>query len=278
MNQAICIILGDNYYNTYGVLRSLGETGIRPVFINVCSFDSWVSKSRYISSYHQVSSYDEGIQIMMTHYGSEKTKPVVFCTSDAGICAVDKVSDSLSESFKIPHASKEQGRINKLINKNVMGGIARDAGMFVPRSVTITPADYSESKLECVEYPCHLKPSSSLYGAKQDMRICRNRNELIEALDELKTRDKQVEVQEYIDKEYEIVIMGCALKSGKVVLPGTIVKTREWPYRGVTSATKTIKGLDGLDHRSIRFVWLLWYLFLRVCCTKREALFLRGKF
>lgn len=87
---------------------------------------------------------------------------------------------------------------------------------------------------------------------KQDMKICNNHKELENALDNLKGRVVQVEVQDYIEKEYEIVLMGCVLRSGGIVIPGTIYKTREWPIQGVTSATIMKSGIDGVDFNTIK--------------------------
>lgn len=257
MSDNLCIVFGNDYYNTYGVLRSLGENGIFPIFINVCNQESWVSKSRYYSQYHQVSTYEEGLLIMTSCYSGRRNKPVVICTTDEAAQSVDSHLDTLLPDFVVPNAGKKAGAISKLLNKNEQFRHANEVGFTTPHSVTISPSDNIREEIANVSYPCHVKPTNSLNGEKQDMHICRSRNELERALCSLIGKCPKVEVQDYLEKDYEIVLMGCVLRTGEVVMPGAVIKTREWPYQGHTSYTIMKKGWLDMDKEPfLRFLKL----------------------
>lgn len=49
VTEHICIVFAEEHYNPLGVVRSLGENGIRPVGIFIESKDKLASKSKYLS-------------------------------------------------------------------------------------------------------------------------------------------------------------------------------------------------------------------------------------
>ena len=69
-----------------------------------------------------------------------------------------------------------------------------------------------------ITYPCILKPLVSCEGAKSDIRVCKTREELEKNLNSL-AYTKNVLLQQYINRDYEISILGCGLKSGQCVIP-----------------------------------------------------------
>lgn len=250
MNHS-CIIFGDNYYNTYGILRSLGEVGIIPIFINVCQLESWVAKTNYYSEYHQVDTYEEGIDYIINNYSSDTNKPLIITTSDKGINCLDKHKEKLAGYFTFPHVNNKYS-VEQLLNKNTQCDIAQRAGFKTPGCISISPGEPIEEYTTQINYPCHLKPLDSLNGMKQDMIICHSLDELQKSLNNFKDIGLSVAIQDYIDKDYEIVILGCVLSSGEIIVPGTIIKTREWPYRGVTSTTIMKKRLNNVDIVNIK--------------------------
>lgn len=254
-----CIILGDNYYNTYGILRSLGEVGIKPIYINVCQTESWVAKTKYYSYYHQVSSYEDGIEYIINNYSTDNNKSLIITTSDKGINCIDKYKYRLADKFVYPHVS-DKFSIEQLLNKHTQCILAQKTGFKIPNCLTVSPGQHIEDYKTRISYPCHLKPLDSLNGMKQDMIICHSFDDLQNSINGLLKKKLSVVIQDYIDKEYEIVVLGCALASGEIVVPGTIIKTKEWPYRGVTSTTIMKRGLINVSIENIkRFIALLGY-------------------
>lgn len=276
-----CIIFGDDFYNTYGILRSLGEVDIKPIYINVCQKESWVAKSNYYSEYHQVKSYEEGINYIIEKYSSNTNKPLINTTSDKGINCLDKYKHLLSDHFTFPHINSKY-TIEQLLNKNTQCIIAQRAGFIIPGCISISPGQSVDDYMSIINYPCHLKPLDSLNGLKQDMIICYSFEELKYSLKTFSEKKISVIIQDYINKDYEIVLMGCVLKSGELIVPGTIIKTREWPFRGVTSTTIMKKNLLNVDFEKIkRFMSEIGYygiFSLEFAIKDKHAFFIEANF
>ena len=78
----LCIVLAIEHYNPLGVIRSLGEAGVKPVFIAIKGRGTFASASKYVSKVHYVDSVEEGYEVLLREYGdvAEKTgvKPFLF--------------------------------------------------------------------------------------------------------------------------------------------------------------------------------------------------------
>lgn len=66
----LCIVFAIEHYNPLGVIRTLGEYGVHPVFIGVKNKVRVASASKYISKCHQVDTVEEGYAVLMEEYGS----------------------------------------------------------------------------------------------------------------------------------------------------------------------------------------------------------------
>lgn len=231
------IVLGDDFWNTLGIIRSLGEAGERPYFINVCSHNSFVKRSRYIKQYWQVESVAEGVEVMKREFAHEEFKPVVFCSSDPIISYVDNHYDELSQRFILPNAAEKQGEINRLMDKDVMLAVADKVGILHPAciSLDITTLERSDINGLKVNYPCITKPLMSIQGSKADIVPCGDADALWDTLQKILIAGcHRVQVQDYITKEYEMLLSGYALPNGMVIIPGIITKLKEYPM-GFTS-------------------------------------------
>lgn len=230
MKEFNIIVFGDDFHNTYGVIRSLGEEGMSPYFINVHKGEhSFVEKSKYIRKTWRVGTPTEGVKVLKKEFANSHTKTVVICTSDPTIHEIDVNYEELSEFLILPNANNKQGEITRLMDKNVMRIYAEEAGFDLINNTTIVPLSYTQEQIEKVNYPCLVKPTNSLDGTKNDIRKCINKQQLKDTLKELSTHNHHVEIQDYIEKEVELLIMGCVLRSGEVVMPLFLGKKREDP-------------------------------------------------
>lgn len=243
------IVFGDDMHNTYGVIRSLGEAGILSYFIDVNTKDfSFVEKSRYIKKCWRVETADKGIITLIQQFGFEEQKPVVICTSDSTIHAIDIQYDVLEPMFLIPNARHKQGEITRLMDKNVMREFANKAGFDLIHSINLNLRNFCESEIDDIKYPCLVKPTTSLEGTKSDIRICHSRGELCGVLEELSTYIHFVEIQDYIKKDIELLLMGCVLQSGEVIMPLFLGKKREDPkLEGSTAWAICTRDYPGFD-------------------------------
>ena len=72
------IVFGDDFHNTYGVIRSLGEEGLNPYFINVHQGEhSFIEKSKYIRKTWRVGTPAEGVDILKREFSNSQIKTVV---------------------------------------------------------------------------------------------------------------------------------------------------------------------------------------------------------
>ena len=254
LNNRVIIVFGDDMHNTYGVIRSLGEAGILPYFIDVnTKEESFVEKSRYLKQSWRVETVEKGVAILIEQFGHEEQKPVVICTSDPTIHAIDIQYDVLESMFIIPNVRQKQGEITRLMDKNVMRQYAKYSGFELINNLSLDLTNFEDSDLNCVNYPCLIKPTTSLEGSKKDIRICRDRTELNRTLKELSNHVHVVEIQDYIKKDIELLLLGAVLRSGEVIMPLFWGKKREDPkLEGSTAWAICTKDFPGFDIRKVQ--------------------------
>lgn len=220
----IVVIIGANHHNTLGVIRSLGECGIMSDLIIENDTDSlFISKSRYIRNF---STCDDNslIDVLINKYKEETRRPVVICTTDSAIDRIDQNYDKLSTFFILPNAYK-QGKIHELLNKEYSSEIAERCGLNIPLSIRLTKDDNIPKN---IFYPCYVKSIDSICGSKGDSCICQDEADLIVAL----KKNIEYQVQEYIEKDKELLLNGVSLKHGDdCFFPLVIEKIRQYPNK-----------------------------------------------
>ena len=73
---------------------------------------------------------------------------------------------------------------------------------------------------EDIVFPCVIKPITSVNHGKSGFAKCDNREELQACLDH-KKKDEAVQIQQFIEKDFEYQFIGCSLKAGEeVIIPG----------------------------------------------------------
>lgn len=220
MNKAI--VFDGCLRNSLGLIRSLGVKGVPVVLFwgpgrkDLCSS----RLSRYIVTDYYLSSLDEGLDVLRRDYWDEPEKPVLFCASDASICLLDKHYDELKNRFSIFNAYGEQGRINYFMEKLNTFPLAEQSGFSLIRTWHVIDKRIPED----IVFPCLIKGDNSTTSTKAVMAICRDREQLEQHL----LADVHYLVQEYVDKEYELDIVGFSYNHGKdVFVPAVIRKIRD---------------------------------------------------
>ena len=64
------IVVSLEHYNPLGVLRTLGENGVEPIFIGIDYRVPVASASKYVKKLYRVKSIDEAFETTMREYGS----------------------------------------------------------------------------------------------------------------------------------------------------------------------------------------------------------------
>ena len=216
MNNKI-IVFGGDHHNTLGVIRSLGEAGIKPILILHGTIDSFVAQSKYISKIHYTENEEKGIELLINLYGQESLPPLIICCSDGASHYVDIYYNQLKEKFIFPNAG-EEGRITKLMNKETMRTLAEECNLPSPNTWIINKNDTIP---EDIIYPCIIKPLMSIEGCKSDIHTCQDYKSL--ANDIKSAHASRIQIQEFVDKEYEFQLIGCRIKTNetdKIIIPG----------------------------------------------------------
>ena len=213
MNDKIYIVIGEEFYNPLGLIRSLGEKNIRPIAIIKRGDFAFASKSKYISKLHLVDSFDEALDLLIKEYGNfGDVKPFVFTCDDQMTSILDNNYDILKDKFIFFNAH-EQGRVTKYMNKNEINLLAKKCGINIAKSWVIRDKKIPKD----VKYPVLTKAIISTKDHwKADSYVCENEKELKKALSNIKS--KEILLQEYIDKKNELCYDGFSVNHGKNVV------------------------------------------------------------
>lgn len=233
MNKVI--VIGGDHHNTLGVIRGLGERGLKSELILVTSGTmTFVDASVYVTRTFKTENDDELINLLLEEYCNEKEKPVVICCSDTSSGVIDENRDTLEPYFILPGA-KKQGMISRLMSKNIMSDLAREVGFQIPQTfygndVGVEP---------CFPLPCIIKPLVSRKGSKLDIQICTTWEEVLQGVNHIGVDN--VLIQRFIDKDFEYQLMGCSTKK-EVIIPGVSKILR--PCKGSNTSFLYYTSLD----------------------------------
>ena len=217
------IVFGNSHHNTLGLVRSLGEKGIRSILLlEPCDLKfCCVRFSKYIAKIHYLKTLEDGLRVLREEYWDEKDKPIALNAGDPSMSLLDAHYGELKEHFHIFNARGEQGLINYFMDKANQFPIAEKCGLNIIKTWHLNAAKDLPSDLT---YPCLLKGNNSTGSSKADMFICTCREELLSCMHE----GVDYLVQEYIDKDCELDIMGFSWNHGnEVFIPAVVRKVRE---------------------------------------------------
>lgn len=207
------IVLCSDHYNPLGVVRSLGEVGIKPIVILIANHGkpSLIVKSKYPDKIHIVGSTNEGLDYLLNEYGHEKYKPFVYSCSDDVCEMLDMNYNILIDKFYFFHG-KKQGIVSKYLNKSNINELAIKCGCNVLKNEVVSKGE----KPNNLRYPVLTKAlTSTLYAWKDEMHICNNEEELLDCFNEI--RSEKILVQEFIKKKNELCLDGFSFNEGKNV-------------------------------------------------------------
>ena len=213
------IVIGSDHHNTLGVVESLGMAGLMPHVIIVSKTavpNSFVLKSKYCKGQGFSTTYDDLIPLLHNLFGHRTSeKPVVITTNDQAASLLDHHLDELSAFLQLPGTGK-QGELEYWMDKLNMIQLAKSVGMNIPETITVKRGETVKDFV----FPCITKSVSTLKGAKTNLRICSNIDELNGFLSR-QTQYDEVQVQQFIDKDFEYQFIGCSINGGReITIPG----------------------------------------------------------
>ena len=214
------LIIGTSHHNTLSMVRSFGEEGKKVILYIYGEENSYIASSVYVKSVSYFKTALDAINSISTQVLSTGKKVIVIACSDEVSSLMDLHYDDLTKYCYFFNAGKS-GRVTYFMDKQTQLVLAKKCGFSVAFSIDALPNDVN---VDNVKYPCFVKPKISIYGGK-NIAICNSKEELKKTLMNYNPM-YNVLVQDYIQKEYEIVILGLSAR-GQIIIPGFVQKHRE---------------------------------------------------
>lgn len=204
------VLVTKEHYNPLGIVRTLGEAGIRPIVVSVKGDLKFVGQSKYVKEKYYVDSTEEGIQFILEKFAKNKNeKSFILTGDDVTVSMLDKHYDELKDYFYFYNAG-EADRITHFMNKDVLMSLVTKYGIQCTKTWKVKVGEIPED----IIYPVMTKAINSIGNEwKGIVYICKNDRELTEAFGHMKS--EQVLIQQYIEKVDEISFDAFSVNKGK---------------------------------------------------------------
>ena len=240
----IAIVFGNDHTNSVGVIQSLGKAGYKSIGLLYGIKTDFVISSKYTLSIVTAQDPQACIdKLLETCFDSDVRIPII-ATCDMAALTLERNADRLKEHFLFEHSNHYT--LEYLSKKENQVRLAEEAGFNVPKSWNL-----KDSRVipDDVCYPCLIKPLVSCEGAKSDIRVCKTKEELNYNLNSLNCT-KNVLLQQYIERDYEISILGCGLTKGKCIIPVIENKLTLYPKYVGLECLANMQPLDDYEIKS----------------------------
>ena len=151
----------------------------------------------------------------MERFRPEDEKVVAIACSDDAANILDTHYEQLNQLMVIPTVLNA-GSLLSWTDKEKMTETAKMLGLTIPASWVIDDNTIPDD----ICYPCIIKPITSVKHGKKGFAKCYIKEELQKYLDE-KNMEDSVQIQQFIEKDFEFQFIGCSLNAGEeVIIPG----------------------------------------------------------
>lgn len=242
------IVISEDHYNALGMIRSLGEKGFKVSLILTSEQGhTYTDKSKYVSNVVFAHHVDREIvsAIMKLSEGDEEC--FLFPLSDYTAKLLDENYTLFGKNVVCPNM---KGKMFSYQNKITSKELAGICGMKTAKSILFKIDECN--RWEC--FPAIIKPLISQEGAKSDITIVNNNDELKSAIECFKEKGyTNVLIEEYLTgkNEHMVEVLGCSY-GNEVFIGGIVKKIREYPMkRGSTSFAEIVKKHEDIDIEAI---------------------------
>ncbi len=227
------IVWGTNHNNTLGLVWSLGEVGHCVYLFLLKSKINYVDKSKYVKKCVYLTKYEVTSVICeikkIASYASEK--PVLFPTGDVEASMIFNNYDTFKKCCNV--CGYLENDDTNLISKSTINEMSKKYGLCIPETWVIADPHVVPQSLS---FPIFVKAENSVRGGKSIIHICENEDVLKSVLNNLDITFFPVLLQKYIQKQNEILILGCSLDKGSVIIcPVGLNKIRQSSGYGATA-------------------------------------------
>ena len=250
MNRNEIIVIGGDHHNTLAIARCFGRRKVQFKVLVHEDFKNYeelmISHSKYVKEGFVVEHNEDSIKKWLLLNKSEENKQFIFPCSDFAEYVIDNNYSELSQYYYIPGFTNRPGLVCKMMDKYEQKKWADSNNILTAKSWNIVKINGEFAIPDDIIIPCIIKPQVSAFGHKTDIKICNNQEELFREITSFNSSSyKELIVQEFIKKDFEICAVGCVTSAGEVY-GGVIKKIRENPPNGGGSLTFA-KFIDDVD-------------------------------
>lgn len=202
------IAFGIENYNTLGLIRSLGENGIKPIAVIIRGNIRLASKSKWVKELYFVENIAEGYDFIKKHFSKESKKPFLYPCDDKTTSYLDHRYHEIKDLFYFPNAGTND-RVTYYMDKNNINILALKHRLNVLKTWVTKRGNIPKD----IEYPIITKSISSIEGGwKDDVFVCHNEEGLHAAFGKIKS--ETVLLQKYLVKKNELCLDGFIANDG----------------------------------------------------------------
>lgn len=226
------IIIGGIHHNGLNLARMFGECGKSVDLLCIGSAKkNYLRLSKYIDNAFSFDDEKSAFDFILKHYNPARNRCFIFPYSDGAALELDKRLNEF-QKFYVPSIDNNQGKLAELMDKKAQEIYANIHGIKMARSYEV---DYQNSTIYMdkgnVNYPVIVKPLVSAKGKKHDITVCYNESELKKILASYHERSEKAIVQDYLNVDYEILIVGAVYNSHRESDVIVYRVVRKWPVK-----------------------------------------------
>lgn len=235
MNKAI--IIGNDNPNSIGLIHSLGRCGIYTIVVVWGRKTGLVQASKYVAEFYSVATPQACMKLIMDKFGDSNDSFVVVPGCDGAAVVLEEYREKLASNFLFQHVIG-QYTLKDLDNKNLQVEIAKKSGFRIPKSWEV--GSYNDIPSD-IAFPCITKSLIAMEGSKSDLLVCNDHEQLRANLSLVLSRTSRVQVQQYIEKDYDYDVMGCRFLNGEIYIPVCLKKLSIFPPKvGLATVSETM--------------------------------------
>lgn len=221
------VLLAENHHNTLGLIWSAGTAGHVVYLVMKKVQVNYVNKSKYVKKVIYIDSDEEALQVVK-ELCNHIEKPLLVASSEESAALIDAHYEEL-QCYCYTEGGGKNFAIQRYRTKSEANILAEAVGFKIPRSWNVD-YDLRHNLPADLTYPIIVKSDNSGEGWKNALKPCYNETELQMHLQSLSESLFPLQLQQFIEKEYEMLFLGCALDGGKMVYaPVGHRKIRHYP-------------------------------------------------
>lgn len=238
------IVLGNDHTNSMGMVQSLGLEKFYVIAFVWGVKSGLLKKSRYLNELYSAADAQGCIdKIIETFSNNEERIPIIPCCDTAALY-LEKNKSKLEHNFIFEYL--QNYTLEQLQQKDFQVSLAKVSGFNVPISVEITDVEKIDEVIS-FEAPYLIKPLVSIQGSKSDIIACKDISDLKQKAKDVLAHTPRILVQKYINKDFEISILGCGLKNGDCLIPAKEIKLIIFPHKTGLESKAIMEKLEDVE-------------------------------